>query len=402
MTISILKTTRNHLPLIGLLGVQLLIGIMLIPLNNFSGIYFNEALAYPMRQVAQVIALGQIIGMAASVVSGSLSDQWGHKWILLIGVSSIAIGSILYIVNAPWLVIILWCVASAGMGISAVSSQGYLTLVSSAGLLGISSALYNWGYTIGGAIGIPIATFILGEDNFSMLGFSLIALGLLTVSIASLLPVLRSKLPEQKQPSVGIQGGYGVLLRRPIIILIMLRFLPTCYYGVMTLLPLLIKQQSNSNTAVAWYVVTSSIFASLTQLLAGRTADRYGVRLPTQVAFSFILVAIAGTIFTAPSIWGLYIFGGLGIGAAWALSTLLPGLVTTAAEPEIHGRMFGMLHLVWTMAMAIGTLLGGNLLEVDIRLPFIIVGVLNIIALILTIPFFRLTTAQTATTSKYR
>ena len=80
------------------------------------------------------------------------------------------------------------------------------------------------------------------------------------------------------------------------------------------------------------------------------------------------------------STWGLYVFGTLGIGAAWSLSTLLPGMVTIAAEPEIRGRVFGGLHMVWTIAMMLGTLLGGELLEVDLRLPFVIVGVLNVVA----------------------
>jgi MFS family permease len=87
---------------------------------------------------------------------------------------------------------------------------------------------------------------------------------------------------------------------------------------------------------------------------------------------------------------GLSIFGTLGISGAWALSTLLPGMVTTAAEPRMRGRVFGGLHMMWTIAMTLGTLLGGNLLEVDLRLPFIVVGPLIVLALALTVPFFRL------------
>src|SRR5690606_24917395 len=113
------------------------------------------------------------------------------------------------------------------------------------------------------------------------------------------------------------------------------------------LFPILLKQQSGSNVIVAWFVTGSSIFASLTQLLAGSIADRYGVRLPTQAAFIVILIAIIGTVFTGQTVWGLYLFGTLGIGAAWALSTLLPGLVTTVSEPDIRGRLFGALQVVW-------------------------------------------------------
>lgn len=389
MTPLIAKTTNKHLPLIGLLSVQLLTGMLLMPLTNFGSIYLNEVMNYSLQQVAIVIALGQVVGMIASIVGGSLSDRQGHKWILFFGVSGVAISSLLYIVRVPGIVIFLWCLTQAGNGLSVPSGQGYLTLVSSAGVLGLASALYNWGYTIGGAVGIPIAALILGEDDFTTLGFALFGFGMFAIFIASILPHVRSDdaLDESTPQTV----GYRVLFRRDLIVLILLRFLPTCFYGVMTLLPLVIKQQSGSNEAVAWYVTGSSIFATLTQLVAGRMADKYGVKLPTQLAFGVILLAILGLILTGQSLWGLYIFGALGLGAAWALSTLLPGMVTQAAEPDIRGRVFGSLHLIWTFAMAVGTLLGGNLLDVDVRLPFMVVGVLNIIAFALTVPFFQMT-----------
>ena len=302
--------------------------------------------------------------------------------------------SFLYVVPFPGLVVLLWAVGGASMGFATVSSQGYLTLAASAGSLGLSSALYNWGYTIGGAIGAPLAALILGQNNFYALGLALVSLGLFNTLFATIiLPQLRP--PPSPPGTTPAQHSYITLLRRRRIFLLgLLRFLPTCYYGVMTLLPLLIKQQGGSNASVALYVAASSIFASLTQLVAGRSADRWGVRLPTQIAFAVILLAIAGTIITAQSVWGLYIFGALGVGAAWALSTLLPGQVTMAAEPAIHGRIFGMLHLLWTAAMILGTLLGGILLETDLRLPFLIVGVLNAVALILTVPFFQMKTPQ--------
>jgi len=385
---------RQHLPLVGLLLVQLLMGIMLSPRANFFGIYLNEVIAFPVAEVAQVLALGQVVNMLSAIAAGSLGDRWGHKWVLVLGMIALAASSLLYNVEIPWLVIALWGVGSLGMALTTVGGQGYLTMASSAGILGMASALYNWGYTAGGAIGTPLSTLVLGENNYFVLGLVLGGFTLLPALIAGFLPQLRPVSNSENKAEVST--GYGVFLRRRIMLLSLLRFLPTCYYGITSLFPLLIKQQSGDNATVAWFVTVSSIFASLTQLAAGRFADRYGVQLPTQMAFSAILVAIAGTILTAHSIWGLYIFGTLGIGAAWALSTLLPGMVTTAAEPEVRGRVFGGLHMVWTIAMLVGTLLGGELLEIDMRLPFIVVGVLNIIALALTVPFFRSSTPEPA------
>ncbi len=389
------SSKKNLWPLILLLIVQLLGGIMLMPARNFFSIYLNETIEYSVSQVAQVMAWGQVVGMIASLVGGSLSDRRGHKWLLALGMGGIALSSLLYVFRVPWLVAVLWSIGSVGMGFSTLSSQGYLTLAAGAGALGVFSALYNWGYTIGGAIGNPLAAVVLGEDNFPALGLALTGVGFLTTLTAVFLPHLQPR--AHQGGAVSASRGYGELLQRPrIVVLGVLRFLPTCYYGVTTLLPLLIKQQGGSNAAVAWYAALSSIFASLTQLLAGRVADRKGVRLPTQIAFGVILIAIAGTILTAHSVWGLYIFGALGVGAAWVLSTLLPGMVTFAAEPGIHGRVFGMLHLLWTGAMILGTLLGGELLEIDVRLPFAVVGVLNVIALALTGLFFSMKEPQPA------
>ena len=86
-----LSARKSLWPLLGLLIVQLLSGIMLMPANNFISIYLSEVMTYPVRQVAQVIALGQIVGMLASLLGGSTSDRWGHKWGLILGVGGMAV-----------------------------------------------------------------------------------------------------------------------------------------------------------------------------------------------------------------------------------------------------------------------------------------------------------------------
>jgi len=330
--------------------------------------------------------------MAASLLGGGLSDRWGHKRVLILGVGLITLSNLLFLLHASWMVVALWCMGGVGLAFSVLSSQGYLTMAAGAGVLGVASALYNWGYTIGGVIGNPLAAAVLGQDRFWALGLMLIGLGLIGLFLLIFLPDLR--LDENEQEKKAGMFGYSVLLQPRLIILGLLRFLPTTFYGLMALVPLLIKQQGGSNTIVAAYATVSLLLASLTQLLAGRSADRWGIRWPTTVAFSTILVAIAGIILTANSVRGLYAFGVLGVSAAWALSTLLPGLVTAATGPEIRGKVFGSLHMLWTLAMMLGALLGGELLDVDLRLPFMIVGVLNILALLLTLPFFRMVDAS--------
>jgi MFS family permease len=191
--------------------------------------------------------------------------------------------------------------------------------------------------------------------------------------------------------------GYKVLYRHHVLILLSLRFLPTTFYGVMSLLPLIIKHVSNDNATVALYITGSSIFASITQLIAGRAADKFGIKLPAQLGFVAILIAASGFVLIGDALWSLFVFGFIGLGAAWALATLLPSMVTRAVEPDIRGRVFGSLHLVWTIAMALGALIGGNFIEINFALPFLVVGALNLLALGLTIPFFQMTARKSHT-----
>ena len=171
----------------------------------------------------------------------------------------------------------------------------------------------------------------------------------------------------------------------------MLRFLPTCYWGMANvLIPLLIKARAGSNTAVAIYSTSSMIIASVAQIITGRAADRWGRRTPTLITFGALTIATIGLTLFARELWGIYAFGILGASAAWSLSTLMPSLVSEASATEERGRVFGLLHLLWNAGMIVGSLIGGALVEVATGLPFAVATLLNVIAIVLTVAFFRL------------
>jgi MFS family permease len=93
-------------------------------------------------------------------------------------------------------------------------------------------------------------------------------------------------------------------------------------------------------------------------------------------------------------LWSYYIFGVLGIAAAWSLATLLPILVSESTAVEERGRVLGALHVLWNLAMIGGSMLGGALLETAVGLPFAVVALLNIAAIALSVSFFRLVDLQ--------
>ncbi|MEJ5309978.1 MAG: MFS transporter [Anaerolineae bacterium] len=383
----------RHWPVLLLLLVQLLAGIIISPMRSFFPIYATERLAYAAAAASAIVAAGQFVGMVTSLIGGTVSDSIGHKWALALGLAASAVGSALYFSRAPWLVTVLWIVGVIGLTFISLGGQSYLNATVSKANLGALSALYNWGFTLGGALSSPGAGWLLDQYGFGALGWALVGLSLAGAVTAGLLPRQKHAATETKISPFRALTSYGGIVRRPVILTLgMLRFLPTCYYGMaMVLLPLLVKAHAGSNTAVALFTTIMLIVASFAQIVAGRAADRLGRRAPTLITYSIVIVATVGATFFSDVLWGIYVFGILGVSAAWALSTLMPTLVADAAPVEEHGRIFGFLHLLWNGGMIVGALIGGALMEIAVGLPFAVTTLSNVVALVLAVLFFRLT-----------
>jgi len=377
-------------PMIALLIVQLLSGVVFSPLRSFLPIYLNEQLAYSAAAASVWIALGQVVGMAASMLGGALCDNLGHKQTLALGLVGFVLSSLLYLSPLPGWVMILWMLGSAGMALITLGGQSYLIDVAPPARLGMLSAFYNWGFTLGGALIGPLAGWLLDFWNYGIFGGALAGFSALGCAFALGMPASRGDLTGVRPSLLRMSGGYRDALRQPrVIVLGLLRFLPTCYWGmVMTLMPLLIKRSAGDNTAVGLYSTVSLIAAALTQLFVGRAADRWGRRIPTLAMLAGVVTAALGLALSAPRLWGLYGFGILGACSAWSLSTLMPSLVADAIVPIERSRALGFVHLAWNAGMILGSLLGGALLDMAVGLPFFIVALLNGGAWLLAYRFF--------------
>jgi MFS family permease len=383
-----------------LLIVQLLSGGILSPQRFvFFPIYAEEQLGYSAVVISMWVAAGQFLGMLAAIISGAVGDKVGHKWTLLLGLVGFVLGSLIYLVSTPWLMFVFWAAGGLGQGFHAVGGQGYLIESAGSKHLGVLSALYNWGFTLGGALGSAVGGIILDQHGFIPFGMTMLIVSLATVmGAAAFLPTLRPSTQHQTASLVGSLTSYRQVVRQPAVaILSLMRFLPTCYWGMAAvLIPLLVNRGAESKTAVALYATTSQILASLAQIGAGQAADRWGAGRPTLIAFSVLTSSIFGLALTGNELWGLFLFGTTAACAAWSLSTLMPTLVSIAASAEERGRVLGALHLLWNLAMMVGAVIGGSLLSIAVGLPFFVAGLLNLGALALTMLFFRTVALRTA------
>jgi MFS family permease len=392
MSESLFSSLRKRWPMIILLLVQLLNGMVVAAQFYFFPIYVKEALGLSAVVVSTFVSVGQIAGLIASLLAGGLTDTLGRKWTLVLGLGCFVVGSLAFFIRLPWLVGALWFVNGMALSLEALGSQGYLIGVAGGASLGVTSALYHWGFTLGGAVGSPIAGRLLDTRGYG--GFAPVVLGLAggtTLIAAVLMPRLKQATRGEARASWrAMLAGYVEIVRQPLVLRLgMLRFLPTCYYGMaMVLIPLLINAETGSKTAVALFATAAQVLATLTQLIAGRIADQRGPRAPTLIAIGGVLSAALGLAGFAGQLWGLYLFGILGIAAAWALSTLMPVLVSGTVVEARQGRVLGALNLLWNLAMILSAMVGGALVEVRPGLPFALAALVNVGTVVIALAFF--------------
>lgn len=374
-------------PIAILLLLQLLAGVALSPQRTFFPLYVKD-LGFPVLVISGLATAQQVMGLIGSWIGGALSDTLGRKFSLLIGQAGAVFSGLAFIWPSAGWIAAFWTLAGLCGGVQTVGAQSYLVDAAQPGALGVMSALFNWGYTLGGAAGSPVGGLLLDYGSYRLFGVALVALGvaILVVNAVALPPL-------QKGARAARRGlfGYGDLaLRRPVVLLTLLRFLPTCYWGMaLILIPLQLDELGASRTSIATYAMVSQILAAVAQYAVGRAADRMHPGRPTLITLAALVVATTCGGLLITRLWAVFVFGALGTMAAWSLSVLLPTLAAQTAEPEERGRVLGWVHLWWNAGMIAGSLLGGALYPTHHGLPFLLAGLLNAGAIGVALLFVR-------------
>jgi MFS family permease len=268
------------------------------------------------------------------------------------------------------------------MALVTVGGASYLTRLSARGTLGVLAALYALSMTVGGAAGSPLAGILIEQYGYKALGTAAIAVSAITILVVTFWMVNLGDQSAQVVPTAKPKGSSLALIGlSKVRLLIGLRGLPTLFYGMLiVLIPLSINQLAQSKVTVAAYGTTSLIVASAAQLLAGKAADRWGAFRPTLVAYVILILTGLCLFLGANSLLAVFLFGVLGIAAAWSLSTLMYIWVSDGIPKEDHPATFGLLHAVWSLCMIGGAMLGGWLVRFAPGLPFLVLGLSLIFA----------------------
>ena len=392
------RSLENWFPLILLILIQLANGMRDIPQFAFFVIYLQDQLRLKPVEISSVVAGAQIVGMLTALLGGIVASRLGSKWVLAGGIALSGLSSLAFQVHSFWLVVPLWWLGGAGGALTAVAGASYLTKISGRKALGILAAFYALSVTAGGALGNPLAAILITKAGFSALSSAILILSAgqillvslwmpriqgASVSVASLRAVWAGIRATTSQTNVRLVTG--------------LRCLPTIYYGMLTvLIPLILYNLSGSKLTVAAFGTTNLILASLTQLAAGRAADRWGARAPSLAAYLVLIVSGIGLSLSAGTLWGIFVFGVLGNAAAWSLSTMMYVWVNDGVPKDQHPATFGLLHAVWSLSMVSGSVVGGWFVSSIPWLPFLLGAILNSGSLFLIFIYYRRLSASKA------
>jgi MFS family permease len=366
-----------------LCAIVFVVGLVTGPVQMLFPVYAETILEKTALFAALLRALPIGLGGISALIGGTLSDRFGRKPAILIGMTGAVVVGALFTTETPLFIWGILCYEGIASGFKTAGGQTYLISVVPSNRLGWATGLYFINMTVGSAVGSAIAGEVIDRIDYSVFGIGAVALaGLLFIGACLFLPRLAQQSSSTQRRRDGIWKStlnvaayLDLSRRRNIQMLIGLRVFPTYYWGSVNLLmPILIARIAGVK-ATGYYGAMSLLFAFGCQLAVGRICDAIGHRTPALVANAIVTLLAFGVAFFHDSLIALEVFGILGAGAAWGLSTTIPRFINEFTEPHEKGHGVGLTHLAWSTGFLLGYVASGFLVNISVHVPFIVAGI---------------------------
>ena len=352
-------------------------------------IYIERDLGLPPSFTGLLLMLEYGMGGLISILAGMLADRLGHRLVLVIGISGFSAGMLQFLTGVPWLLVALGVILGLAHGMRSTSGQSYLLSASSRQSVGVATAAYF----LGGTIGTSLSSVVAGPvvEAFGFAGYAAVGLGLNVVPAVITLRYLRDVRPVR--PAGGAIDNIrtrDVLRRLDVWLMGGVRFFTTAFWGIWSLtIPLLIHRATESVLAAALYFATGMSLSMVSQFVIGRWSDRRGRAIPVYAVLVGMLAIAALATVAWQSVGVLMLVGILGIIGGWTMSVLVLGTVRDRSAPQEQGRVVGVVHALWSFGLMAGSLIGGVLLDIDPALPLGLGALANATALAIAVWLFQ-------------
>ncbi len=379
---------------ISLCLILLVAGLVTAPIELLFPVYVEDVLGKTVWFAALLRSIPITLGGLFALVGGAFSDRLGRKLTLILGMTGALVVGIVFISKQLLLIWGVLCYQGIASGFRIAGGQSYLISAVDANRLGLAAAVYFLTYTFGGAVGSAIGGKLIDRFNYGVVGGGAIfVMALLILTALILLPRLPRESDERESFTQMLVGYRKALQHREIRLLLGMRFLPTYYWGTVSLLlPVLIDRAVGVKLA-GYYGASRDLFAACCQLISGRICDAVGAKSTALVATCLVALIAALITLNTDSTILLFALGVFSAGAAWSISITMPRFIDEFFATEEKGRGVGITHLAWSSGFLSGHMVGGRLESVEISLSFAVAGGMVIISAILA---FRLWRSETS------
>ncbi len=315
-----------------------------------------------------VTSLFSFMQFLTAPILGELSDMFGRKKLLILGVGALALSQFFFAVGIIYASVAILLVSRAIGGIAGANfsiAQAVIADVTPpqkrAQNFGLIGAAFGVGFVLGPLLGGVLAG-MTGNPAVPFIVAGVLGLGNV-LSIALFLPETNTRRVQTSRlhPMMAwsnIVAAYNDYDVRPVYLTSLLVMLGFGFYTSLSAI-FLTEQFSFSETAVGTYFAVVGVWIIIAQIFLVRfMSARYSSRTLLLYALPVLAVCIAA--YTVVSnVWLLYVIVPFKAASFGLISTAIPALVSQGADADKQGASLGINGSLQALAQGIAPLAAG-------------------------------------------
>ena len=375
-----MNTSKRNLYILTFVLFVVMLGYgIVIPIFPF----YIEEMGAGGTELGLLTASYAVMRLIFGPIWGGLSDRFGRKPILLIGILGYVITMVWFgLANTLWMLFAARILSGILSSATAPTTMAYIGDSSPederGGGMGLLGAAGGVGTIVGPAMGGFLASASLSTPFFIAAGMALLSLILAIIFLPESHPVQAQS--EEKEAIIDLRAWWNAIFS-PIGTLFMLTFISTC--GLMIFANVFglygLERFNYGPEQVGIIMMVLGLVAALTQgLLAGPATKKWGDETVIKIglfvtSIGFGLMLLADTFLTV-----LLTTAFFGITVSIQSPALLSLTSRRATVPQ--GIAMGLSNSFVSLGRIVGPILGGVVLDVNLNLPYLSGAAIMLIA----------------------
>ncbi|MEO6436566.1 MAG: MFS transporter [Tepidisphaeraceae bacterium] len=374
-----------------LLGFSVIIPLLPFYARKYAASDFQVGLLFAVYSACQLIG---------SPILGILSDRFGRRPILIFSQVGSVIGFLLlgYATHGDWshapalglMLVYLSRVIDGFSGGNISTAQAYVSDVTTAENrakgMGVIGAAFGIGFTFGPALGALLGKFDLSYPAFAAAGFCAVA----AIQTYFRLPESRVHKPSETDAWLHPSRFLPILHNGPLVQMLLIFFFSMMAFVMMeTVFAMFLSDTFNYGvTRVGLLFALAGVTIAVVQGgLVGRLSKKFGewplvITGPVLVTLAMLMLAVVGW---RSMVW-LVVVSVIVNATGRSLQTpALSSLISQTSDPKQQGTVFGLFHMLGSLARVIGPLIAGAVYTKYHVGPYLVAGGITLGAAIWTV-----------------